>query len=165
MIRLGFICVALSTVIGVSGCTDEDGSGNENGTVNEQEPIVNGMPASVFFAQFAWESSRSHLVGHLSFPAAASGANAASAQIFLMPSSRMELFYKEGVENGPITDFLPDTRKHRSGTWRIEGTDLVLDSFLRCQGLELNGAPETLVALGRSPGTPAANRPRSFIAA
>jgi len=40
------------------------------------------------------------------------------------------------------------TKKRRSGTWRVEGAKLVLDSFMSCDGFLFNDKPALRCTLG-----------------
>jgi hypothetical protein len=124
------------------GGSDDDGMMMQpDGSMNE--PLVNGKPASEFYGQFAHAVSKNEMSGAAAFPAQADGRNAYLVTFFLMPSNKLELFYAEGqgevTATGHSLAILNNTKKRRTGTWRIDGAQLVLDSYMRCDGFTLNG--------------------------
>ncbi len=147
---------------GGGGGDDEpgpDGGGNE--------PIVNGLPASQYYAQFAYQTTNTGVDGAAAFPATSDGRNAFLVTFFMMPNNQLQLFYAEGEgdvsSTGWSLNIYADAKKKRSGTWKVEGAQLVLDSFMRCDGITFNDKPAlrcTLSAPILSAG--AANRSGMF---
>jgi hypothetical protein len=124
------------------------------------EPVINGKPASQFYAQFAHATTKAEVSGAASFPTQPDGRNAFLAQFFLMPNGKLVLFYAEGEGSvsptGHSLNILGSTRKRREGTWRVDGAQLALDSFMRCDGLAQDGKDVLRCTLGASIVTPAA---------
>lgn len=119
--------------------TPDAGSGGMN------EPLVNGLPASQYYAQFAHATTKAGVVGAAAFPAQSDGRNAFHTTFFLLPNNQLQLFYAEG--EGDVTStgwslaIYGNAKKKRTGTWRVEGARLALDSYMLCDGFELNGKP------------------------
>jgi len=106
--------------------------------------LVNGKPASEYYGQFTWDKTNSALQGAAAFPAQPDGRDVFLVTFFLMPDHTFELFYLEGTgeaspTNWVVTEAATDAKKRRSGTWAIEGAELVLGSYLRCGGATLTG--------------------------
>lgn len=124
------------------------------------EPVINGKPASQFYAQFAHVTTKAEVAGAAAFPAQADGRNAYLAQFFLMPSNKLVLFYGEGegtvTSTGHSLNIITSTMKRREGTWRVEGAQLVLDSYMRCDGFTLNDKDALRCTLATSIVTSAA---------
>ena len=124
------------------------------------EPLVNGKPASQFYAQFAHATTKTEVSGAASFAAQADGRNAFLVHFFLMPNNKLELFYAEGTGDvtptGHSLSIFNNSKKKRQGTWKVEGAQLALDSFMRCDGFEFNGRDALRCTLSTSIITPAA---------
>jgi hypothetical protein len=107
------------------------------------EVVINGKPASQFYAQFAHATTMAEIGGAAAFPAQGDGRNAFLAQFFLLPNGKLVLFYAEGegtvTSTGHSLNIFGSAKKRREGTWKIEGAQLVLDAYLRCDGFMLNG--------------------------
>ena len=125
---------------GGGGGDDEPGA---DAAMNE--PLVNGVPASQYYAQFAHQTTNTGVDGAAAFPETADGRNAFLVTFFMMPNGALQLFYAEGegdvTATGWSLNIYTNTKKKRSGTWRVEGAQLVLDSFMRCDGLTFNDKP------------------------
>jgi hypothetical protein len=129
----------------LAACGGGGSSGDDapapDGSMNE--PLVNGKPASQYYAQFAYATTKAEVGGAAAFPAQGDGRNAYLAQFFLMPSNKLVLFYAEGegdvTATGHSLNIINSTKKRREGTWRIDGAQLALDAFMRCDGFTLNG--------------------------
>ncbi|MDQ3338165.1 MAG: hypothetical protein M4D80_23615 [Myxococcota bacterium] len=147
----------------VLGC---GGGGNDDDGMMMQpdaamnEPTINGKPASQFYAQFAHATTKNEVAGAASFPAQPDGRNAFHASFFLMPDSKLVLFYAEAegevTATGHSLAIFNNTKKKRMGTWRIEGAQLVLDSYMRCDGFAFNGKDVLRCTLSSAIITPAA---------
>jgi hypothetical protein len=139
MTRLIFIICVASACSGGSG---DDGT-TPDGAANE--PLVNGVPASQYYAQFAHQTTKTGVDGAAAFPQNAQGRNAFLATFFLMPGGNLQLFYAEGegevTSTGHSLNIDTTTQKKRSGTWRVDGAQLVLDSFMRCDGILFDDKP------------------------
>lgn len=137
MKKLLFVLLA---ACGGGGDSDDAMMGTPDASMNE--PLVNGKPASQFYAQFAHATTMAENTGAAAFPAQADGRNAYVVQFFLMPSNKLELFYAEGMgevtQTGHSLAVFNNSKKKREGTWKVEGAQLVLDSFMRCDGFTLN---------------------------
>ncbi|MGE0550387.1 MAG: hypothetical protein AB7O24_04590 [Kofleriaceae bacterium] len=129
---------------GATACAD-DGGDPVGGESPGDEPLINGVPASEFYDQFAWASSESHAVGFGAFPAATDGRNEFGVQLFLMPGGKAELFYQVGVREQQgsleITTFDPATKKRKASTWQVDGATLQIGSVMHCEGLTSDGHP------------------------
>lgn len=152
MKRFVLVCLAACGGGGDSGDAMPDASMNE--------PLVNGKPASQFYAQFAHATTMAEVGGAAASPAQPDGRNAFLAQFFLMPNGKLVLFYAEGegsvTSTGHSLNIIGSTKKRREGTWKVEGTQLVLDAFLRCDGFTFNGADALRCTLASSIVTAAA---------
>jgi hypothetical protein len=135
------LALAFVFVFGIGCGGGEDGGVESDAAMNE--PIVNGRPASEFYAQFAHALTMAEVSGAAAFPAQADGRNAFLVAFFLMPQQRLELFYAEGegdvTPTGHSLAVFGNAKKRRSGTWRVDGASLVLDSYMRCDGFSFNG--------------------------
>lgn len=123
------------------GATDDDSPGTVDG--GPSDVLVNGKPASEFYAQFTHAVTRAEVGGAAAFPAQADGRNAFVVQFFLLPAGELALFYAEGegevTQTGHSLAIFGDAKKRRAGTWRIDGAQLVLDAYMRCDGFALDG--------------------------
>lgn len=124
------------------------------------EPLINGKPASQFYAQFAHATTKNEVSGAASFPAQADGRNAYLATFFLMPDGKLVWLYAEGegevTATGHSLAIYTSSKKKRTGTWRIDGAQLALDAFMRCDGFALNGKDALRCTLSSSIITAAA---------
>ncbi|HEU0032764.1 MAG TPA: hypothetical protein VFQ53_19165 [Kofleriaceae bacterium] len=160
MTRLGRLFCGLVLVLAACGGsaagddddTPVDGSGGE--------PLVNGEPASQYFARFAYATTHTGVEGAAAFPTTADGRNAFLVTFFLLPQGQLQLFYAEGdgevTSTGYSVNVFGDSKRKRSGQWRVDGAQLVLDSFLRCDGLLFNNSPALRCSLETAIGAPAA---------
>jgi len=141
------------------GGSDDDGMMMQPDS-SMNEPLINGKPASQFYGQFAHATSKAEVSGAAAFPAQPDGRNAYLAQFFLMPSGKLVLFYAEGegevTSTGHSLNIITSTKKRREGTWRIDGAQLALDAFMKCDGFELNGKDALRCTLASSIVTAAA---------
>jgi len=141
MMRTMLISAVLAAGCGGGGSDDDGMTMPPDGSMNE--PIVNGKPASQFYAQFTHAVTKAEVSGAAAFPSQPDGRNAYLATFFLMPNNQLVLFYAEGegdvTATGHSLAIFANAKKQRTGTWRIDGAQLVLDSFMRCDGLALNG--------------------------
>lgn len=132
----------------VAACGGTDGDDGRGGgdppDGSTGEALVNGVPASQYYGQFAHATTMTHVEGAVAFTMTG-GKNAFLAQFFLMPGGALQLFYEEGSGTVSSTGWSlntdPATKKKRTGTWRIEGATLVLDSYMSCDGLTFNNQP------------------------
>lgn len=131
----------------VAACGGMDGGGGGGGGTPDGstgEALVNGVPASQYYGQFAHATTMTHVKGAVAFTLTG-GNNAFLAQFFLMPGGSLHFFYEEGEGTVSSTGYSlntdPATKKKRTGTWRIEGAKLVLDSYMSCDGLTFNNQP------------------------
>lgn len=125
------------------------GGGNEGDGMMQpdastmNEPLINGKPASEFYGQFAHATTKAEVSGAAAFPAQADGRNAYHVAFFLLPNGKLELFYAEAegevTATGHSLAIFNNSKKRRTGTWRIDGAQLALDSFMRCDGFAFNG--------------------------
>jgi len=139
MIRLAVLCAFLAACGGGNGDdTAPDGGGSN-------EPLVNGVPASQYYGGFAFQTTKTGVQGAAAFPAAPDGRNAYLVSFFMMPGNDLQLFYAEGEGEVDSTGFsinvFDGAKKRRSGTWRVDGAKLVLDSFMSCDGFLFNDKP------------------------
>ncbi|MGE0547643.1 MAG: hypothetical protein AB7O24_01080 [Kofleriaceae bacterium] len=122
---------------------DDDDSGVDGGS--DDEPIVNGLPASQFYRQFAWQTTMTGVEGAASFPINGAGHNAFLATLFLMPGGDATVFYGEGEGDvsttGHSLNLDASTFKRRSTTWKVQGSELVLGNLMHCTGMSLNDEP------------------------
>jgi hypothetical protein len=153
MKKLILVCLAACG----GGGESSDGTGPDAAM---NEPLINGKPASQYYAQFTHATTKAEVGGAAAFPAQSDGRNAFLAQFFLLPNSKLVLFYAEGegsvTSTGHSLNIISGTKKKREGTWKIDGAQLVLDSFLRCDGFTLNGKDALRCTLGASIVTTAA---------
>lgn len=146
--RLSILVTCVLAGCGGGGGGD-DGGGDDmpgpDGGGMMNEPLVNGLPASQYYAQFAHATTKAGVVGAAAFPAQGDGRNAFHTTFFLMPNNQLQLFYAEGegsvTSTGWSLNIFGNAKKKRSGTWKVEGARLVLDSFMTCDGFELNDKP------------------------
>ena len=142
------------------GGSDDDGMMMMEPDASMTEPLINGKPASQFYAQFAHATTKNEVSGAASFPAQADGRNAYLATFFLMPDKKLVLLYAEGegevTSTGHSLAIFNNTKKKRTGTWRVDGLQLVLDSYMRCDGFTLNGKDALRCTLSSSIITAAA---------
>jgi len=154
MKRIILVCLA---ACGGGGDSD-DGMQMPDAAMNE--PIVNGKPASQYYAQFAHATTKAEVGGAAAFPAQSDGRNAFLAQFFLMPNGKLVLFYAEGegsvTSTGHALNIIGATKKKREGTWKVDGAQLVLDAFMRCDGFTLNDKDALRCTLATSIVTAAA---------
>ncbi|MBA3397161.1 MAG: hypothetical protein H0T89_31320 [Deltaproteobacteria bacterium] len=122
------------------GGGNDDGDPGVDAAVNE--PIINGKPASEFYGQFAHTVTGAGMGGAAAFPSQGDGRNAYHVTFFLMPNNKLELFYAEGegevTTTGHSLAIYNDSKKRRSGTWRVDGAELVLDTHMRCTSFTFN---------------------------
>jgi hypothetical protein len=143
----------------LSGGCGNDGGSNPPLDGNMQEAIINGLPASQFYGQFAWQTTMTAVEGAAAFPLT-DGRNAFLVSFFLMPNGAFELFYAEG--NGEVSSTgwnistVSNSKRRREGTWKVEGAKLVLGSFMTCDGFSLDDKPALHCTLSSSIVTPAA---------
>ena len=156
MKRLGWT-MFLMLAAAACGRADGGGGGPDGGG---NEPIVEGLPASQFYAKFTYQTTQTGIEGAAAFPTNADGNDAYVVAAFLMPGNQLELFYAEGQGDVSPTGFSINvqstTKKRRSGSWSVQGADLVLDAFMRCNGMTLNDNPALRCTLERSIVTAAA---------
>ncbi|MGE3547686.1 MAG: hypothetical protein AB7L28_27415, partial [Kofleriaceae bacterium] len=112
----------LTTLLGAAACADGGGEPSDPSEEPDQnEPIINGVPASEYYDQFVWASSHTHVVGQGSFSDDPSGRNAFSIQMFLLPDGEAQVFYWEGVEidipQGTSTTPDATTKTTKHSTW------------------------------------------------
>ena len=140
MTRLSILICALAAC-GGGGDSSDDTPGPD---ASMNEPLVNGVPASQYYGQFAHATTKSGVDGAAAFPDT-NGKNAFLVTFFMMPNQQLELFYAEGEGDVTATGWSLNidttTQRRRSGTWKVEGAQLVLDSFMRCDGFEFNSQP------------------------
>jgi hypothetical protein len=124
-----------------------------------QEPLINGMPASQYYAQFAHATTRTAVSGAAAFPLT-DDRNAFLTHFFLMPNGELELFYAEGDGDvgldGWSLNVDTTTMKRKSGTWKVEGSKLVLGAWMSCDGTLLNDKPALRCTLTQTIVTSAA---------
>lgn len=163
--RSRWLVPLLVAACGGAGTEDDGGGGGGGGTpdASSGEALVNGVPASQYYGQFAHATTMTHVEGAVAFTMTG-GKNAFLAQFFLMPGGALQLFYEEGSGTVSSTGWSlntdPATKKKLTGTWRIEGATLVLDSYMSCDGVTFNSKPAlhctldaaivTSAAVGRS---------------
>ena len=138
----------LAGVVVALGCGGGGGGGGGDGVdggatdASGQEAIVNGRPASVFYGQFAHATTHTGVAGAAAFASQPDGRNAFLVTFFLMPNNQLALFYAEGegevTSSGHSINVLANARKKRTGTWHVEGAQLALDEFMRCDGFTFN---------------------------
>lgn len=135
-------------------------------SVSGSETEINGRPASEFYGQFVWQSSDGKLSGAAAFPET-NGRDAFALDFFLMEDNSFVLFYGEGfgkvTSTGHSLNMFPDSYSRREGTWSISGGELVLGSWARCGGLEINGKDVLQCKLSQSIVTPAAVGPTGMM--
>lgn len=143
MTRLSMLCVCVLAACGGGGSSGDDDDVQADASMNE--PLVNGVPASQYYGQFAYQMTNTGVQGAAAFPAAADGRNAFLVTFFMMPNHSLELFYAEGEGDVTATGWslntFANTQKQRSGTWQVDGAQLVLDSYMRCDGMLFNDKP------------------------
>lgn len=156
MVRVTF----LSVVLAACGGGGNDGDGMPMPDAAMTEPIINGKPASQFYGQFAHATTMAEVSGAAAFPAQADGRNAYHVAFFLMPNGKLVLFYAEGegevTQTGHSLAIIGGSKKRREGTWRVDGAQLALDAFMRCDGFTLNGRDALRCTLSQAIVTPAA---------
>jgi hypothetical protein len=163
--RFSILMCLVAACGGAGGDDSGDDAPGADAALNE--PSINGMPASQFYGQFAYQTTNTGVEGAVAFPETADGRNAFLATFFLMPNAKLELFYAEGEGDVSATGWslstYAGTQKKREGTWRVDGAHLVLDSFMRCDGFELNTKPALRCTLTSTIVTAAAvNRSGTF---
>lgn len=132
-----------------------DGDGNgEEGPVTET--IVNGRPASEYYAQFAYEKYAGAPGGAAAFPAQQDGINLFAATAYLKQDKSFILYYAEGagtVRSNGYSAEIPTSRMFkRTGTWSVSGGSLKLGDLMTCQGLMVNGNDALRCTLDRTIG-------------
>lgn len=129
-------------VLGCGGGGNDDDGMMMQPDASMNEPLINGKPASQFYAQFAHATTKNEVSGAASFPAQPDGRNAYLATFFLMPENKLVFLYAEGqgevTSTGHSLSILNNSKKKRMGTWRVDGAQLVLDAYMRCDGFTLN---------------------------
>jgi hypothetical protein len=159
MIRSMYLVSGVVLALGCGGGMDDDG-GMTTVDAAINEPLVNGKPASAFYAQFTHAVTRAEVSGAAAFATQPDGRNAFITAFFLMPEGKLELFYAEGegevTPTGHSLAIFNDTKKHREGTWRVDGAQLVLDAFMRCDGFTFNDSDALRCTLTSTIVTPAA---------
>ena len=165
MTRSSMIFVRIFSILALSlatGCVTDDGGADPaggGGGGGGDEPFVNGLPASEYYAQFAWQTTQTGVEGAMAFPASG-GRDASLVQFFLMPQGQLELFYAEGSGSVSPTGWSlnidTSTQRRRAGQWRVDGARLVLDGFMACDGFELNDRPALRCTLTQAIGSAAA---------
>ena len=153
MKRFGFMVLVLAACGG-----SDDGGGGNGPDGGGNEPLVEGVPASEFYGNFAYQKTNTGFDGAAAFPANAAGNNAFVVDAFMMPGNTVQLFYAEGEGEVSPTGFsinvVDSTKKKRTGTWRVVGAELDLGGFLRCTGMTLNNAPALRCTLQQAIVTP-----------
>ncbi|MDX2086504.1 MAG: hypothetical protein SFX73_01585 [Kofleriaceae bacterium] len=139
------LALMLLTACNGGGQSGDDDPGPGPGPdARVQEPLINGMPASQFYGQFAHATTMTAVSGAAAFPQTGDR-NAFLTHFFLMPNGEHELFYAEGDGDVGLDGWSlsvdTTTMKRKSGTWKVEGSKLVLGTWMSCDGMELNGAP------------------------
>ncbi len=140
----------LSLVTALAACgssgdtnTGADATPSQGADAAQSEGLVNGVPASEYFGQFVWEVSDGALSGAAGFPVTESY-DAYKIDAFLREDGTYQLFYGEGsgtvTSTGHSLNLDTTTFTRLEGEWSIDGTELVLAPYLRCQGLTLNGS-------------------------
>jgi hypothetical protein len=147
--------------VGACGGNGANGGGVDGGGGSAPgggDTTVNGVPASQFYGQFAYATTGTYMEGASAFSAQSNGVDAFLVDFFLMPGNQLVLYYGEGagdVEGDQWSlNLLMSTEKKRTGTWKVDGVNLVLDSFMTCQGLTFNGGPAVSCTLNSAIVTP-----------
>ncbi|MDQ3364955.1 MAG: hypothetical protein M3680_05960 [Myxococcota bacterium] len=159
--RMNALSTGLVLALGCGGGgSTGDGDDGVDIDASTQEAIVNGKPASQFYGQFTHAMTNRGIDGAAAFATQPDGRNAFLVTFFLMPNNKLELFYAEGdgqvTSTGHSLAIYGTAKKRRMGTWRIEGTELELDSFMRCGGFTFNGKDALRCTLETAIMTPAA---------
>lgn len=141
------------------GSTGDDDQGTPDGGGSAMV-LVEGLPADQFYGQFSYAKSQTGLDGAAAFPVNSAGNNAYLAHVFLMPNGVLDLFYSEGEgevdSTGWSLNIQTTTKKKRTGTWHVQGAQLVLDAFLTCDGLTYNSKPKLHCTLAQTIVSPGA---------
>lgn len=124
------------------------------------EPLINGEPASAFYDRFVFQRTATHNEGAAEFPLVA-GKNIYVVQFYLMANHDYLMFYSDG--DGEVRGdgtfsiaVAPADMRRLSGTWRVDGSKLVLGALLSCDGLSLDGRPALRCRILTPPGSPGA---------
>src|SRR4051812_16773942 len=159
MKRLATMFVMLAACGGGGGSTGDD---DDQGTPDAggSTVLVEGVPADQFYGQFSYAKTQTGVDGAAAFPVNSAGNNVYLAQVFMMPNGVLDLFYGEGEgevdSTGWSVNIQTSTKKKRTGTWHVQGAQLVLDAFLTCDGLTYNGHPKLHCALAQTIVSPGA---------
>lgn len=136
----------LSILICMLAACGGGGDGDDSPTVDAMmnEPLVNGEPASQYYNRFTHQTTSTGVDGAAAFTMT-QGRNAFLVTFFLLPNKELQLFYAEGegevTATGWALNIDTTTKKKRTGTWKVEGAQLVLDSVMRCDGMLFNDQP------------------------
>lgn len=148
MTRTPFLFPLLALILASCAADDEMGGGGSGpdggggGPDGGGEALVNGIPASEYYAQFLWEETATYSSGAAAFPEQ-DGYDAYLAHLFLMKSGERYLFYGEGegdvTSTGHSLNLDPSTYTRETGSWSIDGSTLLIGDVMHCDGLSFNG--------------------------
>ncbi|AKQ64523.1 hypothetical protein A176_001435 [Myxococcus hansupus] len=118
--------------------------------------MVNGLPASEYYAQFAYEKYAGAPGGAAAFPARQDGINLFAATVYLKQDKSFIVYYAEGtgtVRSNGYTAEIPSSRMFkRTGAWSVSGGSLKLGDLLTCKGLKVDGNDALYCTLDRAIG-------------
>ena len=159
--------LALLLALGASACgADDDPGTTVDGSLSPDaatldggpsEPLINGEPASVYYGRFVFEQTSTHNEGAAAFPRV-DGKNIYLVQFYLRADHTYVMFYSdgEGEVRGDGTYSMavaPADQRRLTGTWRVDGSKLVLGTLLSCDGLSSNGQPALQCRIVTPPGS------------
>lgn len=159
-----FTCLAAGCSDGGDPPTGPDaasGSPDANPDASANEPLINGEPASVFYARFQYETTNTHNQGVAAFPLT-DGKNIYVLEFYLQQNGHYIMFYSEGDgevrADGYSAAIAPEDYHRLEGSWTVAGAKLQLGTLLSCDGLSVDGAPALRCKVVTPPGTSGATQ-------
>ena len=144
----------------IDGTDNGGGDGSGSGSGSTTEVLIDGVPATEYYAQFSHATTGTGIEGAAAFATTTDGRNVFLATFFLMPGGQLQLFYKEGEGEVDTTGWsintFSGTQRKRTGTWKVDGAKLVLDSWMSCTAMDFNDKPALYCTLTTTIVTPAA---------
>ena len=147
--RSFFPAIVATGLVLLTACSDSttDSSGTSgtpgtSGQPGQSTSTINGKPAAEYYAQFAFETTKTDLEGAAAIPTQANGNNAFLANLFLKKDGSFVLFYVEGqgevTFSGHSINYDKKQGRKVTGSWTLDDASLVAGP-LRCNGLTIDG--------------------------
>jgi hypothetical protein len=157
-----YLLICATSILLAAGCSDDGdpqtGPDAAPGSpdANANEPLINGEPASVFYARFQYESTNTHNQGVAAFPLT-DGKNIYVLEFYLQRNGHYIMFYSDGDgevrANGYSAAIAPEDQLRLEGSWTVAGAKLQLGTLLSCDGLSVDGAPALRCKIVTPPGS------------